>query len=149
MGISPLALLVADWARPKYLFLMQCNFILYVRDQEAATRFYRSVLGQAPVLHVPGMTEFRLGDEFVLGLMPEKGIKRLLGSAIPDPERTSGAARAEVYLTVQDPEGWLQRAVEAGAKLLAPVAPRDWGDDAGYVCDLDGHVLAFASKGKT
>ncbi len=50
---------------------MMCNFILYVRDQAASARFYGSVLEQEPTLDVPGMTEFRLSAESVLGLMPE------------------------------------------------------------------------------
>lgn len=31
------------------------------------------------------MTEFRLSDDHVLRLMPEAGIKRLLGERLPDP----------------------------------------------------------------
>lgn len=125
---------------------MICNFILYVRDQEASTRFYRTVLGQEPTLHVPGMTEFRLSAECVLGLMPERGIKRLLGEAIEDPEKTNGAARAEVYLTVESPQAFLDRALAAGGRLLSSLEPRSWGDTAAYVADPDGHVVAFATR---
>lgn len=125
---------------------MICNFILYVRDQEASTRFYKTALAQDPILNVPGMTEFRLSAESVLGLMPEKGIKRLLGSSIQDPETTNGIARAEIYLTVPKPEEFLERALGAGGKLLSNVESRNWGDKAGYVADLDGHVVAFAAK---
>lgn len=125
---------------------MICNFIIYVRDQKASCLFYKTILGQEPVLDVPGMTEFRLSSESVLGLMPEKGIKRLLGDTIKDPESTNGAARAELYLTVASPEASLEKALMAGAKLLSKVEARNWGDRAGYVADLDGHVIAFASK---
>lgn len=125
---------------------MICNFILYVRDQDVSARFYQNVLNLEPNLHVPGMTEFRLSSECVLGLMPEKGIKRLLGAAIQDPERTNGIARAEVYLTVESPEVFLDRALAAGGRLLSPLEPRNWGDTAGYIADPDGHVLAFATR---
>lgn len=123
---------------------MRCNFILYVQDQDESAGFYSAVLNQEPILHVPGMTEFRLGEESVLGLMPEEGIKRLLGDSLPSP--ATGALRAEVYLTVADPHLWTERAVAAGARLLSPVTPRNWGDEAGYVLDPDGNVLAFARK---
>lgn len=123
---------------------MRCNFIVYVRDQEASANFYRFVLGQEPSLHVPGMTEFQVRDGCVIGLMPEKGIKRLLGDSIEDPETNQGASRAEIYLTVQHPELFLARALKSGARLLSPLSLRDWGDEAGYVLDLDGTVLAFA-----
>lgn len=125
---------------------MLCNFILYVRDQDASARFYQKVLNLEPNLHVPGMTEFCLSSGCVLGLMPEKGIKRLLGESIEDPERTNGIARAEVYLTVESPEVFMARALAEGGRLLSPLTPRNWGDNAGYIADPDGHVLVFASR---
>jgi catechol 2,3-dioxygenase-like lactoylglutathione lyase family enzyme len=125
---------------------MISHTILYVRDQERSTRFYERVLNQAPELNVPGMTEFRLSTETILGLMPEKGIKRLLGTAIRDPEETNGIARAEIYLRISHPEEFMARAEAAGAHVLSPMADRNWGDRAGYVADPDGHVIAFAIR---
>lgn len=109
---------------------MKCNFILYVKDQDRSMEFYRFVLALQPTLHVPGMTEFQLGSDSVLGLMPEKGIKRLLGSTISDPEQSNGIARAEVYFSVDMPEKYLERASQLGAKLLSPLEKRNWGDIA-------------------
>ena len=121
--------------------------ILYVKDQNASSAFYEQALGRGPVLHVPGMTEFELGPGFKLGLMPARGIKRLLGPALPDPEAAQGLPRAELYLYVRDPEAHYAMALRAGARPLSPPSPRDWGDEAGYVLDPDGHVLAFARNG--
>ncbi len=56
-------------------------------------RFYKEVLGQDPILDVPGMTEFRINENCNLGLMHEKGIKRLLGEKLPDPEKANGIPR--------------------------------------------------------
>jgi len=120
-------------------------FVLYVADQERAAEFYGRTLDRSPRLHVPGMTEFSLGAGCALGLMPEAGIRRLLGDALPDPAAASGIPRAELYLFVADPEACLRRALDAGATLLDEVAPRDWGDRVGYCLDPDGHVLAFAT----
>ena len=120
------------------------HFILYVADQDASTGFYREVLQSAPRLHVPGMTEFELPGGAVLGLMPQAGIKRLLGAALPDPAAAAGVPRAELYLVVDDAEAAHTRALAAGARELSAVAPRDWGHHAGYSLDPDGHVLAFA-----
>lgn len=125
---------------------MRAHFILYVQDQSSATRFYRTVLGAEPTLDVPGMTEFRLGEDAVLGLMPEAGIQRLLGPALPDPTAGVRPPRAELYLLVDDPPNHHARALAAGATELSPCAPRDWGHDVAYVRDPDGHVLAFASE---
>lgn len=122
---------------------MICHFNLYVSNQKLSTQFYQSALALQPTLEVPGMTEFTLGNGWVLGLMPETGIKRLLGSTIQDPQGANGIPRAEVYLLVTDPINYLERALAAGAKLLSSLAPRDWGHESGYCLDPDGHVLAF------
>jgi len=123
---------------------MRVNFILYVADQAKSRDFYAAVLGLAPRLDVPGMTEFELAPGCVLGLMPEKGIKRLL-PAMPDPVAGAGIPRAEVYLTVPEPGASHARALAAGARELSPLEPRGWGDKAAYSLDPDGHVLAFAA----
>ncbi len=124
---------------------MTSHFILYVQDQQAAAAFYARVLDRDPRLDVPGMTEFDLpGGGAVLGLMPEAGIKKLLADAIPNPADAGDVARAELYLVVPEPEEFLDRAEAAGAEVLQDVRPRDWGHEAGYTRDLDGHVLAFA-----
>jgi len=125
---------------------MIVHTILYVADQKRSTEFYSSVLDMTPTLDVPGMTEFKLSDKHVLGLMPEKGIKRLLGERLPDPAQANGLPRAEVYFRVEEPELFFQRAVDGGMKELSAIMPRDWGDRAGYVLDPDGHVLAFATS---
>ena len=125
---------------------MRAHFILYVADQKRSRDFYAAVLGAEPALDVPGMTEFRLGSDAVLGLMPEAGIRRLLGPALPDPASAGGAPRAEIYLLVQDPKAFHARALAAGASELSPLARRDWGHEAAYSLDPDGSVLAFARE---
>ncbi len=125
---------------------MIAHFILYVRDQARSTRFYSAVLDRAPTLEVPGMTEFSLNG-CVLGLMPERGIQRLLGEALPS-FAEGESPRAEFYLRVEDPAAFHSRAVRAGARELSPLKDRDWGDVAAYSLDPDGYVLAFAKSVK-
>lgn len=125
---------------------MLAHLILYVSDQKASASFYARALALKPRLDVPGMTEFQLGADTVLGLMPAAGIKRLLGAALPDPASAAGVPRAELYLLVDDPADGHRRALENGAKELSALAPRDWGHEAAYSLDPDGHVLAFARE---
>ena len=125
---------------------MKIHFILYVSDQGRSTAFYSDVLGEVPTLNVPGMTEFRLEDSTVLGLMPETGIVELLGPAIVHPALARGVPRAEVYLVVENPAAFYARAIAAGARELSRLALRDWGHTAAYCLDPDGHVLAFATS---
>lgn len=122
----------------------RADVILYVADQQASAAFYRALLGRAPVLDVPGMTEFLLADRCKLGLMPAAGIARLLGDAVPHPDTGAGIPRCELYLQTPDARASFERAIAAGAHPVSAPKARDWGDVVGYVADPDGHVLAFA-----
>ncbi len=128
-------------------------FILYVSDQARSRDFYRAVLGIEPFVDVPGMTEFRLNEGAILGLMPEAGIARLIspppdGSGelpgLPHPASGNGIPRAELYIPSADPQADLEKLIAAGGRLLSAAAPRNWGDTVSYGLDPDGHVIAFA-----
>ena len=116
--------------------------VLYVADQDRSTAFYRAVLICEPVLNVPGMTQFLLPGGATLGLMPVDAIRRLLPALARGKDAV--APRCELYLVVYDPGAFHRRALDSGAAELDALAPRDWGDDAAYSLDPDGHVLAFA-----
>ena len=125
---------------------MKSHFILFVADQEASTAFYSFVLDTKPQLDVPGMTEFALSSESVLGLMPRAGAARLLGEDVVKTSTLDPAPRSEIYLIVDDPAAFHNRAVRAGARELSSLQNRDWGHIAAYSLDVDGHVLAFAAE---
>ena len=120
--------------------------ILYVADQERSRKFYEMLLGISPDLNVPGMTEFAIADNCKLGLMPNSGIARILGEAMPHPDKGNGIPRCELYLLVEDIQSAYDNALRCGAKLISPILARDWGDNACYFADPDGHVIAFAEK---
>ncbi len=128
--------------------IKRSNIILYVSDQQRSRDFYAQVLQLAPTLDVPGMTEFLLSESLVLGLMPEKGIVRLLGNAIKNPALAAGIPRAELYLSVEQPQQYHQRALQAGANELKAYSLMNWGDMAAYSLDPDGHILVFADTAK-
>ncbi len=118
--------------------------ILYVNDQQASAHFYQGLLGREPVLDVPGMTEFMLTDDTKLGLMPSKGIARILGSTVPHPHEGDGVPRCELYLGTPEPGAMYDKALELGATAVSKAAPRNWGETVAYVADPDGHIVAFA-----
>jgi uncharacterized protein len=122
------------------------HLTFYVGDQAAATAFWQVVLDCPPVLDMPGMTEFALGTQVVLVLMPEAGVRTLLGPGLPDPASAHGIPRAELYLVVDDAAAYHARAVAAGAIELSALTRRSWGDNAAYSLDPDGHVIAFATR---
>jgi predicted enzyme related to lactoylglutathione lyase len=119
------------------------QFILYVADQARARDFYRHVLAAEPVLDVPGMTEFDLGGA-TLGLMPGADMEELLYGQI----RVGADQRCELYLRRGDAAAALDRAVDAGGRLLDGMRDRSWGERAGYLLDPDGHVLALAKSAR-
>ncbi|MEA2076683.1 MAG: VOC family protein [Candidatus Marinimicrobia bacterium] len=121
-------------------------FILYVADQAKSKVFYQNVLQLEPVVDVPGMTEFTLENGVMIGLMPNEGIAKILGDALPHPGKGQGIPRCELYLKLDDARSYIDRALNAGATPVSPMQERPWGDTAGYVADPDGHVLAFAEE---
>ena len=95
---------------------------------------------------VPGMTEFILEANCKLGLMHESVINRILSGNTLHPSTGNGIPRSELYLYRNDIENIVIRLVKAGAVEISPVTSRDWGDEAGYFADPDGHVIAISRK---
>ncbi len=126
--------------------ITKTHIILYVGDQKASTTFYNRVLQREPLLDVPGMTEFELTPGCILGLMPESGIAKIISPPLPHPASGSGIPRCELYLYVNNVEETCSTALQYGAGIISPTAPRNWGDTACYLSDPDGHVIAFAKK---
>lgn len=120
------------------------EIILYVANQQKSRDFYAAVLQKSPALDVPGMTEFSLAENVKLGLMPEKGVAKILGERTPHPSKGNGIPRCELYLFTDNVEDDFERAKRAGAIEVSPIQNRDWGDRAGYLADADGHIIAFA-----
>jgi uncharacterized glyoxalase superfamily protein PhnB len=120
--------------------------ILYVNDQEASCRFYQNLFRQPADLHVPGMTEFNVSANCKMGLMPNKGIAKILAGQTLHPDSGNGIPRCELYLYVDNIQFEFDNAIKSGAKLISQVLDRDWGDKVCYFSDPDGHIIAFAEK---
>ncbi len=125
---------------------MKALIIFFVKDQGKTTEFYSKVFNLEPTLNVPGMTEFTLPDGTMLGFMPNSGIKKLMGEKLPDPASASGIPRSEIYLMVDNPIEYHNRALQLGAKEVQPLQIMGWGQQAAYSLDADGHILVFADE---
>jgi len=77
-----------------------------------------------------GMAMLRVGDSRVM-----------LEEAVRDPATQSG-----ILLYVDDADASWQRAVDAGAQAVSPVADKFWGDRWGMVADRWGNRWAIASR---
>lgn len=120
--------------------------ILYVNDQQKSAVFYTKLFRQNPDLNVTGMTEFKLTENCKLGLMPNKGIAKILLDKTPHPDQGNGIPRCELYLYVENIELEFENAMKIGAKLISEIKNQDWGDKVCYFADIDGHIIAFAEK---
>jgi lactoylglutathione lyase len=117
--------------------------ILAVRDLPAMVSFYRAVLGWPAVVEVPVYVELQHEGGVRLGLYVDRNFGVNLGT-MPPP--SPPLTRTELYLACDDLPAAIDRAVAAGARLLSPRAPRDWGDEVAYLADPEGNVIALADR---
>ena len=122
------------------------EFILYVADQSRSANFYSELLSMEPVLNVPGMTEFKLSQASKLGIMPEKGIAKIIADKTRHPSDGNGIPRCEIYIVVDDILPYYERAIALGALLISDIMERDWGHQVCYFSDPDGHIIAIAKE---
>jgi predicted enzyme related to lactoylglutathione lyase len=117
--------------------------ILAVRDLPRAVSFYRQAFGWPTAVETPVYVEFSLPAGLRLGLYGRHGYARNTGS-LPVAPAPGSLTATELYLYPADLEPALARIEEAGARLLSPLTPRDWGDEAAYYADPDGNVVVLA-----
>jgi len=117
--------------------------ILAVADLERSLEFYTSAFGWPVRVTVPVYVEFELPDGNGLGLYRREAFAANTGQ---EPHAVPAAATTgtEIYLRCDDLDASAQRVEAAGARILSPAAPRDWGDVAAYFADPDGNVLVLA-----
>jgi predicted enzyme related to lactoylglutathione lyase len=117
--------------------------ILAVRDPSRSAAFYRAAFGWPARVEAPVYVELELPDGRGLGLYERDGFARNTGH-MPAELPEGSITGTELYFHVDDVDGAVNRLVSAGARLLSPAAPRDWGDVAAYVADPDGNVIVVA-----
>jgi uncharacterized glyoxalase superfamily protein PhnB len=118
---------------------------LTVRDGAAMIEFYKRAFGAAELrrsvapdgkslLHA----ELQIGDSRVLmnDEFPGMGASSPLGL---------NGSSVTLHLYVEDVDSLFKRAVDAGAKVVMPLADQFWGDRYGVVEDPSGHRWALAS----
>lgn len=118
---------------------------LVVKGAAEAIEFYKKALGAEEVLRMPAPdgslmhAEIKIGDSIVM-----------LGDEFPGAEgygspATLGGTSVNLFLYVEDADAAFQQAVDAGAKVLAPMADMFWGDRYGKLRDPFGHDWGIAT----
>lgn len=121
----------------------QVNF--YVRDVDAAIRFYGDLFGFTETFRTPSSgppihAEMQLGD-FTLGLGSIDSAREMHG--IP---AGTGPARAELVVWTDDVDAAYARVIEQGAQPLTP--PHDFVGTlrAGWITDPDGNPVQLVAR---
>lgn len=117
--------------------------VLAVADLPRAVAFYRRAFGWGQRVDAPVYAELALPGGMRLGLYQREAFARNTGQA-PSPVPPGALSATELYLHPPDLPATQAALEAAGARLLAPLAPRDWGEEVAYFADPDGNVLALA-----
>jgi predicted enzyme related to lactoylglutathione lyase len=119
--------------------------ILAVADLERSARFYDSAFGWKRAVTVPVYIEYFVPGGSRVAIYQRDAFAVNTGLApIACPE--GATASAELYFRIGDLEAAIGRIERAGGRLLSARAAREWGDDAAYFADPDGHVIAVARE---
>ena len=115
-----------------------------VADMKAAVAFYQKALGfeKRGIMNGPDgkpmHAELRLRDTTLM-LGPEN---QQMGSRSA---KTIGATPVTLYLTTENVDKVVAKAVKLGAKLVAPPTDQFWGDRCGTIADPDGNTWMIAT----
>lgn len=120
------------------------SVMLTVADLKAAVSFYQKALGFTKRGIMNGPDGKPMHAELTL-----RGVTLMLGPENPArgtrSAKTIGASPATLYLTVEDVDKVVSKAVKAGATLMAPIMDMFWGDRCGSVIDPDGNPWMLAT----
>lgn len=117
---------------------------LVVKDAAKALEFYQKAFGAKEVMRMGepggriGHAEIKIGEALVM-----------LSDEFPDfgnlGPQSIGGTPVSMMLYVEDVDGFVNKAVAAGAKILKPVENQFWGDRTSLLQDPFGHKWYFAT----
>jgi PhnB protein len=117
---------------------------LAVDDAARAIEFYKQAFGARERVRMPGPdgkighAELEIGDSLLMVADP-------FPQSTAKPPGELGGTSLALFLYVEDVDSVVQRAVDAGATLSAPVQDMFWGDRSGRIADPFGHVWQVAT----
>jgi len=117
--------------------------VLAVADLAVARRFYLHAFDWPLRVDESNYVELELPDSDGLGLYQRSSLAAIVGRPITPP-RDGAVTGTEIYLHCDDVQLACDRLRAAGARELASLAPRDWGDEAAYFADPDGNIVVVA-----
>ena len=116
------------------------------RDTARALEFYRKAFGAETRLTMPGPdgrmlhAEVKIGDSIVFMADENPAMSPYVKAPA-----TAGCVTGTTFLYVPDVDAAFKRAVDAGAKVVTPLANMFWGDRFGTLIDPHGHHWSLAT----
>ena len=118
--------------------------MLIVSDIRAAAGFYQKALGFTKRGVMNGPDGKPIHAELVL-----RGTTLMLGPGNEQrgarSAKTQGGSPATLYLTVENVDKVVAKALKLGAAQMMPVTDMFWGDRVGTICDADGYQWMIAT----
>jgi PhnB protein len=112
---------------------------LCIKGAADAIEFYKNVFGATELLRMPAPDGKIAHAEIKIGNSPI-----MLSDEYPDYQalspKTVGGSSTSIMIYVEDADAVVSRAIEAGAKVLAPVSDKFYGDRSGRIEDPYGHI---------
>jgi PhnB protein len=113
---------------------------LIIRDAASAIEFYKKAFGATELLRITNDDGTIMHAEIKVGDSPV-----MIGDdANPNPDKND--SRISLHLYVEDVDRWINRAVSAGAKLVAQPEDKADGDRRGGVDDPFGFTWWMATQ---
>ena len=116
--------------------------ILAVRDLARSIGFYTKAFDWSIRTQSKSYAELELPGGLALALCTVEGFEKTVGRPPSLPE--NGISSVQVYLRSDDLPRSIARLHAAGARALSKASDRDWGEEAAYFADPDGHVLVVS-----
>jgi catechol 2,3-dioxygenase-like lactoylglutathione lyase family enzyme len=127
---------------------MQLRYVIvYVNDVPASLDFYERAFGlQRGFLHESGEFGELVTGETKLGFAHHATARSAVQHDYVAADRSPHPLGMEVGFTVADVPAACERAVQAGATLLAPPSVKPWGQTVAYVRCPDGSLVELCTS---
>ena len=123
------------------------HMIFYVQDVPATLSFYKKAFGfETRFLHESNMYGELDTGSTALGFASEEMAKLNLPGGHQSPSLEEKPFANEIAFTSDDVQQDFDRAVGAGATILAEPAEKPWGQTVGYLRDPNGIVVEIGSQ---
>ena len=125
---------------------------LCVKDAARAIEFYIKAFGATELQRIEepdgkvNHALLKIGDSMVrLSDDSSKHVAEWVAKGWSRSPQSLGGTPVHFYVYVEDSDAVFKRAIAAGAKLMEPVADKEWGDRLGSLTDPFGHIWMIAT----